>query len=52
MIELKDLEEALKENERRLADIEAENRVFSRLIEIEKSKLDEVVEKQNEIENV
>lgn len=38
MIEIKDLEAALLENEKRLLDIEAENRVFHKLIEIEKSK--------------
>ncbi len=54
MIEIKDLEEALNENEKRLAEIQAENRVFNRLIEIEKSKIEqEVVEEQEEeFENV
>lgn len=52
MIAIKDLEDALKDNERRLAEIEAENRVFHKLIEIEKSK--EVVENTacENVENV
>lgn len=53
MITIKDLEEALQENAKRLSDIEAENRVFHKLIEIEKSK--EFVENENvsnDVENV
>lgn len=51
MITIKDLENALQENAKRLSDIEAENRVFERLIEIEKSK--EVVENKDEfVENI
>ncbi len=48
MIELKDLEEALQENKKRLSEIEAENRVFCRLIELENSKTAETEIEQNE----
>lgn len=44
MIELKDLEDLLIVNEKRMADIEAENRVFKKLIDIEKAKMTTVEE--------
>lgn len=58
MITITDLENALKENEKRLADIEAENRVFLRLIEIENAKEieqvdeDECADETNYEENI
>lgn len=52
MIELKDLENALQENAKRILDIEAENRVFSKLIEIEKSKEVEEPIQGNCVENI
>lgn len=48
MIELKDLEDLLIENEKRMSEIEAENRVFLKLIDIEKAKFVEVEEPVHE----
>jgi hypothetical protein len=38
MIELKDLYEALSQNEKAIGDLQAENRAFLKLIDIENSK--------------